>query len=70
MDALNTLRAILVAFSAIAALLLAFRGQWVPFAVMAAGIAAHFALWGYLWAERQRTATQIAALEGIPAAER
>ena len=66
MDALNTLRAILVACSFVAALLLAFQGQWFPTAVMAAGIAAHFGLWGWLRAQRRREAEEnpLAGLAG------
>jgi CHASE2 domain-containing sensor protein len=55
-DALNTLRAILVGISFIAALLLAFSGQWIPAAVLGAGIAAHFGLWAWLRAEKRRDA--------------
>jgi len=53
-DALNTLRAVLVAIAAIAATLLAFQGQWFPAAVLGAGIAAHLALFAYLRADRRR----------------
>jgi hypothetical protein len=53
-DALNTLRAVLVGVSFIAAMLLTFDGQWVPAAVLGAGILAHFGLWGYLRAEKRR----------------
>jgi|DEB0MinimDraft_10_1074344.scaffolds.fasta_scaffold02930_9 hypothetical protein len=54
MDALNTLRAILVAFAAVAAALLAVRGEWAPAAVLAAGITAHGVLWLVLWRQRVR----------------
>ncbi len=54
MDALNTLRAVLVGVSFIAAMLLVFDGQWVPAAVLGAGILAHFGLWSYLRAEKRR----------------
>lgn len=54
MDALNTLRAILVAFAAVAALLLGVRGEWTPALVLTAGILAHGALWLYLWRQRLR----------------
>jgi len=54
-DALNTLRAVLVAIAAIAATLLAFQGQWFPAAVLGAGIAAHLALFAYLRADRRRS---------------
>ncbi|MEY3019702.1 MAG: hypothetical protein RLZZ272_686 [Actinomycetota bacterium] len=54
MDALNTLRAVLVAFATVAAILLALRGQWVPAAVMSAGIAAHGLLWLHLFRQRRR----------------
>ena len=57
-DALNTLRAILVACAFVAAVLLGFDGQWFPTGVMAAGIAAHFGLWGWLRAQRRREAAE------------
>lgn len=63
MDALNTLRAILVGIAFIAAVLLAFDGQVAPAALLGVGIAAHFALWGYLRAEKRR------AREADPLAE-
>jgi hypothetical protein len=53
-DALNTLRAILVGIAFIAALLLAFDGQVAPAGLLGVGILAHFALWGYLRAEKRR----------------
>ncbi len=56
MDALNTLRAILVGITFIIALVLAFDGQVVPAAVLGVGIAAHFGLWRYLRAEKLRAA--------------
>lgn len=55
MDALNTLRAVLVAVTGVAAILLAFRGEWVPVGVLTAGILAHLALFAYLRLERRRT---------------
>jgi CHASE2 domain-containing sensor protein len=70
MDALNTLRAVLVAFAAVAAALLAVRGEWTPAAVLLAGILAHLALWGYLRAQKRRDAERFADLHGMPAAER
>jgi hypothetical protein len=54
MDALNTLRAILVAFAAVAAVLLGVRGEWTPALVLSAGIAAHGMLWVYLYRQRAR----------------
>lgn len=54
MDALNTLRAVLVAFATVAAILLALGGQWVPALVMGAGIVAHGVLWVHLWRQRRR----------------
>jgi hypothetical protein len=54
MGALNTLRAVLVAFASVAAILLAFGGQWVPAAVMGAGILAHGLLWVHLLRQRRR----------------
>ena len=66
MDALNTLRAVLVAFATIAAILLAFGGQWVPAAVMGAGIVAHGLLWLYLLRQRRRERDEtIAAFERL-----
>jgi CHASE2 domain-containing sensor protein len=59
-DALNTLRAILVGIAFIAAVLLAFDGQWVPAAVLGVGIAAHFGLWAWLRAEKRRAADPFA----------
>jgi CHASE2 domain-containing sensor protein len=56
MDALNTLRAILVGCAFVAAVLLTFQGQWFPAAVMFAGIAAHGGLWVYLRAQKRRDA--------------
>ena len=55
MDALNTLRAVLVAVAAVAATLLAFQGQWFPAGILGAGIAAHLALFAYLRADRRRS---------------
>jgi hypothetical protein len=69
-DALNTLRAVLVACAFVAALLLAFDGMVLPALVMFVGIAAHLALFWYLHAQKQRDADRIADLHGIPAAER
>jgi len=54
MDALNTLRAILVACAAVAAVLLGVRGEWTPALVLTAGIVAHGLLWVHLWRQRQR----------------
>ena len=58
MDALNTLRAILVGCAFVAALLLAFSGQWVPAVVLAVGIAAHFGLWMWLRRQKRREAEE------------
>ena len=54
MDALNTLRAILVGFAAVAAVLLGLRGELAPALVLAAGILAHGVLWVVLWRQRVR----------------
>jgi Flp pilus assembly protein TadB len=62
-DALNTLRAILVAFAAVAAVLLGVRGEWTPALVLTAGIVAHGLLWLYLWRQRRQDAE--AAVEGL-----
>lgn len=52
MGPLNTVRAVLVAGAALAAIVLAVDGQWVPFAILTTGIAAHGALWLWLWRQR------------------
>ena len=54
MDALNTLRAILVGFATVAAVLLGFSGEWLPAGIMALGIVAHGLLWAHLWRQRRR----------------
>jgi uncharacterized membrane protein len=54
MDALNTLRAVLVGCAFVAAVLLAVQGNWVPAGVMFVGILAHFWLFAYLRAEKRR----------------
>lgn len=59
MDSLNTLRAILVACAFVATVMLAFQGQWVPVAVLSAGIVAHFLLWQYLRAQRRRAVDEL-----------
>ncbi|MFO7961667.1 MAG: hypothetical protein R6U94_12035 [Nitriliruptoraceae bacterium] len=56
MDALNTLRAVLVAFAAVAAILLTFQGQWFPAGVLGAGILAHLALFAWLRLDKRRRA--------------
>jgi uncharacterized membrane protein len=58
MDALNTLRAVLVGCAFIAAMMLAFRGEWFPAGVLGAGILAHLALFAHLRAQRHRDAEQ------------
>jgi hypothetical protein len=58
MDALNTLRAILVAFAAVAAVLLGVRGEWTPALVLTLGIVAHGLLWVHLWRQRRRDAEE------------
>jgi len=60
-DALNTLRAILVAFAAVAAVLLGVRGEWTPALVLAVGIVAHGLLWVHLWRQRRRDSEQAIA---------
>jgi CHASE2 domain-containing sensor protein len=69
-DALNTLRAVLVGLAFIAAVILSFDGQWIPAAVMFLGIAAHFGLWWHLRAQKRRDAARSTTIDGIPAAER
>lgn len=61
MDALNTLRAILVAFAAVAAVLLGVRGEWAPAIVLSVGIVAHGLLWMYLWRQQRRDSEQAIA---------
>ncbi|MFO7779399.1 MAG: hypothetical protein R6V28_13710 [Nitriliruptoraceae bacterium] len=56
MDALNTLRAVLVAFAAVAAVLLTFQGQWFPAGILGAGILAHLALFAWLRMDKRRRA--------------
>lgn len=56
MDALNILRAVLVACAAVAAILLTFQGQWFPAGVLFAGILAHLGLFVWLRRQRQREA--------------
>ena len=63
MDALNTLRAILVAFAAISAILLGVRGEWTPALVLTLGIVAHGLLWVYLARQRRRDSEQ--AIQGL-----
>ena len=64
MDALNILRAVLVGFATVAAILLAVQGEWFPAGVMFAGILAHFWLFAWLRAERRRAAEHD-PLEGL-----
>ena len=52
MDALNILRAVLVACAFVAALLLGFRGEWFPAGVLFLGIGAHLLL--FVWLRRQK----------------
>ena len=63
MDALNTLRAVLVGCTFVATVLLAVQGQWFPVAVLSAGIFAHGALWVHLYRQRRRETDE--ALERI-----
>jgi hypothetical protein len=52
MDALNSLRAVLVACAFVAAVLLGSRGQWFPAGVLFLGIGAHLAL--FVWLRKQK----------------
>lgn len=63
MDALNILRAVLVACAFVAALLLSFRGMWIPAVVLFLGIVAHLALFLYLHVQRRHEAEEA----GLPA---
>jgi hypothetical protein len=49
MDSINTLRAILVGSAALAALVAAVFGRWLVAGVLAVAIAAHGAVWLYLY---------------------
>lgn len=48
MDAINTLRSLLVGGAVFAAVVAALFGRWTVVAVMAVGIAAHAGLWVHL----------------------
>jgi hypothetical protein len=54
LDALNTLRAVLVAGTFVLTLLLAFDGQWLPTAILSVGILAHLGLWVHLHRQKQQ----------------
>ena len=54
MDALNILRAVLVACAFVAAVILTTTGQWVPAAVLFVGIAVHLVMFVYLRGQRRR----------------
>lgn len=69
MDALNTLRAVLVGCAFIASLLLVTRGLWAPAAVLGLGIAAHLALFLYQRTKRRQDDAAMTALGGYPASE-
>ncbi|MFP4636515.1 MAG: hypothetical protein ACLFRD_11690 [Nitriliruptoraceae bacterium] len=65
MDALNILRAVLVAFAAVVTALLAVQGEWFPAAVMTAGILAHLWLFIHLRIRRrQRTEVDLVSRLG------
>jgi CHASE2 domain-containing sensor protein len=64
-DALNILRAVLVAGTFVVALLLAVDGRWMPAAVLGVGILAHFGLWAHLWREKRQEREKVAALGGV-----
>ncbi|MEX0869578.1 MAG: hypothetical protein WD011_07890 [Nitriliruptoraceae bacterium] len=55
MDALNTLRAVLVGCALVATIMLATRGLWIPVTVMSLGIGAHLALFTWQRAKRNHT---------------
>lgn len=57
MDALNTLRAVLVGCALVATVILATRGMWVPATVMTLGILAHLSLFTYQRVTRNRQFT-------------
>jgi hypothetical protein len=54
LDALNTLRAVLVGGTFVLTVLLAFDGQWVPTAILSVGILAHLGLWVHLHRQKQQ----------------
>lgn len=64
MDALNTLRAVLVGCAMVAALILATRGQWVPATVLGLGILAHLAMFAYQRHQRRQERERAIALNG------
>lgn len=64
MDALNTLRAVLVAGAFVLAVMLAVDGQPVPAGVLGVGILAHAGLWVYLYRAKRQAAERTSALEG------
>lgn len=64
MDALNTLRAVLVGGTFVLAVMLAFDGRWMPAALLGLGILAHFGLWAHLHRERRQHTARAASLDG------
>lgn len=57
-NSLNTMRAILVAAAALAAVIALGLGRPVVAAVLGVGVLFHGAMWLYLWRERARQARQ------------
>ncbi|MGI8575412.1 MAG: hypothetical protein ACR2MA_08730 [Egibacteraceae bacterium] len=49
MSSINTMRAILVAGAAFAALLAALYGEWLAVGVLGVGLVAHGLMWWYLY---------------------
>ncbi len=65
MDSLNILRAVLVAGTFVAALLLAVDGSWLPAGLLGLGILAHFGLWAYLRRFKRAEQERLEAVGGF-----
>ncbi len=64
MDALNALRAVLVACALIATVILATRGMWIPVTVLSIGIGAHVALFVRQRQLRQQAHNRAMVIDG------
>jgi hypothetical protein len=58
MDAINTMRAVLVGGAGMAAIVAAFFGWWLTTVILAVGIVLHVALWVHLHRRAASTLTQ------------